>query len=215
MPRGRQNRATGSNPGAIGLQTTGPPVTFLSMKKWFLTAAALSLLLVLPACQTPSTVDYDRALLENMQGYQSYAVVPREERAAGQHLSLTEIVDRRIVQAVHQNLQGRGLRRDEGQPDCRIAFFTTTEKHTEVQDLGLAGGYYRHGSGRGSWASYPPVSVDEYEEGTLVIDVIDGQSGQLAWRGAASRRLGHAAPDEARIRATVAEILAEFPPSAR
>lgn len=181
----------------------------------FLYAPAAWLLILLAGCKTTATVDYDRALLERMENYQSYALASREEPTAGQHLSLTEIVDRRIMRSIDQSLRSRGLRRDDVQPDCRIAFFTTTEKHTEVQDLGLAGGYYRHGLGGRRWSSYPPVSIDEYEEGTLVIDVIDGKSGQLAWRGAASRRMGHAAPDEGQIRLTVAKILAEFPPSAK
>ena len=148
-----------------------------------------------------------------MNGYQSYAVMPKEENPNGQHLSLTEIVDRRIINAIHQTMQSRGLRRDDVKPDCRITFFTTTEKHTELQDLGLAGGYYRHGWERSGKSGYAPVSIDEYEEGTLILDIIDTPSGQLAWRGAASRRLGHTAPEEAQIQRSVAKILAEFPPA--
>ena len=146
-----------------------------------------------------------------MNGYQSYAVMPKEKNPNGQHLSLTEIVDRRVINAIHQTMQSRGLRRDD-QADCRITFFTTTEKHTELQDLGLAGGYYRHGWERSGKADMPRVSIDEYE-GTLILDIIDTPSGQLAWRGAASRRLGHTAPEEAQIQRSVAKILAEFPPA--
>jgi hypothetical protein len=187
--------------------------SFIFMKLFIYSVTALLSLLFFSACSTPSTVDYDRTLLVQMRNYESYSIVPREERSAGQHLSLTEIVDRRVVQAIHQSLQERGLRPDENSPDCRIAFFTTTEKRTEMQDLGLAGGYYRHGWKSGGWSSYAPVSIDEYEEGTLILDVIDTQSGQLAWRGATSRRLGHSAPNEGEVQTAVSQILTEFPPA--
>jgi hypothetical protein len=184
------------------------------MKYWYSPATIVCLLLLfLNGCKTTATVDYDRALLDTMSQYQSYAVMPKAEQPDGQHLSLTEIVDRRIMNAVHQVMQARGLRREETQPDCQIAFFTKTEKHTDLQDLRLAGGYYRNGWDRGGRGSYAPLSLDEYEEGTLILDVIDTQTGQLAWRGAASRRLGNTAPEEAQIQSTVAKILAEFPPT--
>ena len=182
------------------------------MKYWYYPAIIASLLHpFLIGCSTTATVDYDRVLMNAMNGYQSYAVMPKEKNPNGQHLSLTEIVDRRVINAIHQTMQSRGLRRDDVKPDCRITFFTTTEKHTELQDLGLAGGYYRMGGNAAG--GYAPVSIDEYEEGTLILDIIDTPSGQLAWRGAASRRLGHTAPEEAQIQRSVAKILAEFPPA--
>ena len=184
------------------------------MKYWYCPAIIACLLHpFLVGCSTTATVDYERILLNAMNGYQSYAVMPKEKNPNGQHLSLTEIVDRRIINAIHQTMQTRGLRRDDVKPDCRITFYTTIEKHTELQDLGLAGGYYRHGWERSGKSGYAPVSIDEYEEGTLILDIIDTQSGQLAWRGAASRRLGHTAPEETQIQRSVAKILAEFPPA--
>ncbi|MGC6455489.1 MAG: DUF4136 domain-containing protein [Coraliomargaritaceae bacterium] len=177
---------------------------------WFFS----SLLLALAGCKTTATVDYDHNMMDRMQNYSTYSVVTPKEQSGGQHLSLTEIVDRRIIRAIDQVMQARGLKRVDRDQDCSIAFFTTTEKHTQVQDLSLAGGYYRHGVGRGGWNSFSPITVDEYEEGTLVLDVMDSVSGQLAWRGASSRRLGHTAPSEGQILTAVKQILAEFPPSA-
>jgi hypothetical protein len=177
---------------------------------WFLSLLSLAF----TGCKTLSTVDYDHGLVERMQNYSTYLIIAPKEQSGGQHLSLTEIVDRRVVRAIDQTMQAHGLEPVNGGPDCEIAFFTTTEKHTQVQDLSLAGGYYRHGSGRGGWSSFSPITIDEYEEGTLVVDIIDSATGQLAWRGASSRRLGHTSPSERQIQSAVAQILSEFPPSA-
>ena len=69
---------------------------------------------------------------------------------------------------------------------------------------------YRH---RGGWGNLSAPMIDQYEEGTLIIDVLDGQNRQLMWRGADSRRLGRAAPQQEEIRKSVEQILAEFPPA--
>ena len=54
--------------------------------------------------------------------------------------------------------------------------------------------------------------MNEYEEGTFLIDIIDAASQQLVWRGAYVKRLGWSAPDEAEVQKMVSSILAAFPP---
>jgi hypothetical protein len=60
--------------------------------------------------------------------------------------------------------------------------------------------------------------VDQYEEGTLFIDVIDPKRNTMIWRGSATARV---TPDltpeerETRIGEAVRAILAKFPPPAK
>ncbi|NQY32187.1 MAG: DUF4136 domain-containing protein [Coraliomargarita sp.] len=171
----------------------------------------LSLLGLFAGCATPSTVDYDSAMLNEMRAYKTFTVESRDQRATYQHLSLTEITDRRIVRAIEGQMSRRLMTEDASNPDCIVTFFTTTKTKTEVNDLGLAGGYYRRYPYRG-WGGYSTYTVDQYEEGTLIVDVIDGKSKQMVWRGAYSKRLGRTAPQEAEVQRIVEHILAEFPP---
>ena len=58
--------------------------------------------------------------------------------------------------------------------------------------------------------------VDQYEEGTLVIDLIDVAERRLVWRGSGTRRLSRdPQPDRLtqRVNEAVDEILAQFPPN--
>lgn len=171
----------------------------------------LGLALFLGGCATPKTVDYDSAMLREMRAYKTFAVENRDQRATYQHLSLTEITDRRIVRAIEAQMKRRLMTEDATNPDCIVTFFTTTKTKTEVHDLGLAGGYYRHNPYR-TWGGYSTTTVDQYEEGTLIIDVIDSKTQQMVWRGAYSKRLGRTAPQEAEVQKIVEAILAEFPP---
>lgn len=174
--------------------------------------ALIGVLSLFTGCTTPRTVDYDSAMLRRMQAYQSFSIESREQRSKYQHLALTEIMDRRIVRAIRTSMTQRPMTEDVTNPDCIVTFFTSTKTKTEVNDLGLAGGLYRRSPYHG-WGGYSSVTVDQYEEGTLIIDVIDGQSKQLVWRGAYSKRMGRSAPREAEVSKIVASILAEFPPS--
>ncbi|MEE9271049.1 MAG: DUF4136 domain-containing protein [Candidatus Krumholzibacteria bacterium] len=74
-------------------------------------------------------------------------------------------------------------------------------------------GYYGHGYGGYGYGRY----VDDYLEGTLVLDIIDPAANEVIWRGWASQALD-SDPDPERFRMyvndAVKEILAEFPPTA-
>lgn len=182
------------------------------MKAPLLLALLGMALFAFPGCESPKTVDYDSAMLGKMRAYKCYSIESREERSSYQHLSLTEIVDRRIVTALENQLKVRGYRNDCAEPDFIVTFFTKTEKKTTVNDLGMAGGYYRRYPYRGFYGSSARYSVDQYEEGTLIVDIIDNETKQMVWRGAASRRLGRQAPQQAEIHDIIVDILAEFPP---
>ena len=59
------------------------------------------------------------------------------------------------------------------------------------------------------------TEVSEYEQGTLVIDIVDAARNTLVWRGAGEARLrSDPTPDQIsqRVREAVAEILGRFPP---
>jgi hypothetical protein len=65
---------------------------------------------------------------------------------------------------------------------------------------------------------YSETYVREYTEGTLVLDLVDGEKGELAWRGTAQAEVTQTQDPEKRqqrIRKAVAEILQQFPPPAK
>lgn len=173
---------------------------------------SLLLLLLLNGCMHPTTADYDQQMLERMWGYRTYTVDSAHQESDKNHLGLTEIVDRRIVRAINQSMQARGLTENDPNPDFRIRFFVRTKERTDVQDLSLVPGYSRSRSGGKALSGHPAWALDQYEEGTLVVDFIDSASQQLVWRGTYTKRLGQSAPNEAAIKSMIETMLEKYPP---
>ena len=117
---------------------------------------------------------------------------------------------RRARTAIDERLQAAGYRLQDAAPDFAVAIGFATKDRVRVRDYGT--GYrYRYGGYYGTRI----VDIDEYELGTLVIDVLSPDGERLLWRGAATRTVDpDSTPEErtARIREAVKALLTEFPP---
>ncbi len=123
------------------------------------------------------------------------------------------ILARNVKKEIIANLQHKGLKVQGANPDFYIVFYGSTREKTEIQTWGSP---YRTWGYRGwvrGW-DYSYVTTDEYEEGTLVIDIIDAKSNRMVWRGSGSDRIEKAPSKkfEERVQAAVHKILSGFPP---
>ncbi len=168
--------------------------------------------LFLAGCATPVLVDYEEGT--DFSGYRTFAVESREERQARRDVVLSPIVDRRVERALGAELEARGLRATTTSPDLRVYYHTVTKTRTRVSSWDIGAGYWgRHYYG--GYAGRPVTDIDQYEEGTFIIDLVDTRAKQLVWRGASAERLGWDAPTQAEVDAVVARILARYPPAAQ
>ena len=127
----------------------------------------------------------------------------------------SSLLRQRIVRAVNAELSAKGMREVANEADASLL---VTEHINVEQKLRVNTTNYGYGYGRWGYygAGYTDTSVDQYEQGTLIIDFIDAKSKQLVWRGMAQSRLREmATPEEreARVRAAVSAILEKYPPS--
>ena len=65
-------------------------------------------------------------------------------------------------------------------PDFVIAYYVTTKNRLNVQDYGY---------GPPRWFGSRDIRVNQYSEGTLMVDFIDMKNNQVIWRGRASGTL--------------------------
>jgi len=179
--------------------------------KFWLPLLCSSLALGLAGCVAPTTVDYDRAALAEMSDYRCFAIDSREVRTNYQDVVLSPIVDRRIESALRAELKTKGFDDDCARPDFRVTFNTVTKTKTEIDDLGVGSTPFRRYPYFG-YAGYSRLEIDEYEEGTFIVDIVDAETKQLVWRGAYRKRLGWSAPTDAEVREIIGTILAAFPP---
>lgn len=87
------------------------------------------------------------------------------------------------------------------------------KEKTQVTDWGSYGWYNPW------WGPYGGrVDVSQYQEGTLVIDIVDFQDKEMVWRGLGTAVLeGNSNPEkiQAKVDQYVSQILAKFPPAGK
>jgi hypothetical protein len=119
------------------------------------------------------------------------------------------LVTKRVRAAVDEELARRGYRAAESAPDFLVATHVSTQEKVQVTDWGYTC------SPRYGWYGGSHLDVWQYQEGTLLLDVVDPKSRQLVWRGSASRVVESSWTPEEREKVTreaVAALLERFPP---
>jgi hypothetical protein len=101
-----------------------------------------------------------------------------QRRGAGDPLAKDSLNDGRIKAALESKLAASGYRRETAQrADFAVAYYVMAKDKLDVQD-------YSFGPRR--WLGGRDIRVDQYTEGTLIVDLIDVNTKQLIWRGRAS-----------------------------
>jgi len=118
----------------------------------------------------------------------------------------------RVTNAINSELAAAGYSAVDADPDFQVAYHGGSENKIEVSNWGYA--YGQRGAYYG--ASRSSVDVYQYQEGSLIIDIVDTKTHKLVWRGTARKVLDtNPTPEErtATINAAVAKILEAFPPT--
>ena len=151
--------------------------------------------------------DFDPQL--DFNSFQTYGwVQPQEGQSGGRGVG--DLVEKRITAAVEQQLDSKGYRKTSGKPDFLVNFYVTTQEKIDVNTYHSGWGYY------GWYGGGTTTTVNQWTEGTLVIDLIDLAEEDLAWRGWATAAIEPNRSPEERTRMineVVAGIFSKFPPS--
>ncbi len=144
------------------------------------------------------TVDHDGEL--DFSGLKTFAW--REGTPAR-----SDLVQRRIQNAIQRELEAKGWSLSDSPADVSVVTHASVEGRTRVD--------VDHFGYRGSWRGYgsSTVHVQEVKEGTLIIDILDGDS--LIWRAVATKTLPtnpKPAKIEKRINKVVGKMFRKFPP---
>ncbi len=155
------------------------------------------ILFVLSGCTTNYWVisDYEREVDFNM--YKTYEVY---NHANGFPKGANPINKQRIERAIKKEMIELGYEASE-EPDLLVSWYVTVEDK-RVMDV------YRDFYHR--WAYYA-VNVYEYQEGTLVIDMIDRKKNEVVWHGKTSERVYEGMPNvDKKIKKAVQSMLEKY-----
>jgi len=147
-------------------------------------------------------------------GYKSYNWMAEAPKKTGDpRIDGNSILASRIRSAVERQLAAKGYeKRSSGTPDFLVGYHASLEKKTSVRMLNE---YYRYGPGWGRRYRGPQTYVYDYDEGTLILDIVDPKTRKLLWRGSPTDVVNPTASEEARqkkINEAVTRILEKFPP---
>ena len=152
----------------------------------------------------------------DFSGYRTFDWFPGGRAASGDPEVDSPFLDRRVRDALVRELGSRGfIKVEDRTPDFFVTYHVSVQQKVSSSGISL-------GTGVGSWGSHGGVgvgvntpSVRTYDEGTLVIDVLDAESKRLVWRGTGSQAVKSSPkPEEttAAVDRAVAAIVAQFPP---
>jgi len=119
-------------------------------------------------------------------------------------------------QALRQDLatdfQAKGYTLTSESPSFAVAYYASAQKKLDVTDWDYGyqyWGYHRFWRG---YDGYPVETVQQYTEGTVIVDVIDPATKELLWRGQGKADVSRdPAAYTAELAKTVQAIVAKFP----
>ncbi len=120
------------------------------------------------------------------------------------------LLDGRIRESIAVEMADRGFTEDANAPDLLIVHHLGAKEKIQVTDWGYRYSDYYWGYGGRQ------IDVHQYTEGMLVIDLVDGETKALVWRGTGTKVVENVqrSPEEvqARIDNVVMKIMESFPP---
>jgi len=171
-------------------------------------AALGALLLAFGGCASTRIGSYVVRDLD-LGSYRTFAWGPADALSTGDpRLDNNELFDREVRERVQRALTSRGIVpvRPPVRPDLLVHYHASVAQDIDLRQLDLPRDYCEEADCR------PYV----YDAGTLFVDLVDGQTERLVWRGWAQGDVEGAIADQGRleayVNATVARIFGMFPP---
>jgi hypothetical protein len=172
-------------------------------------------LFVIWGCSSVSVqTDFDTEVdFSTYKTYMWYAGEMPEDDA----LSANLLVKKRVASGVEKALESKGYVKGSAEEfDFVVIIHAGSKEKMQVTSYGYGGyGYGRYGRGRGWGGGYGTTDVHYYDETTLIIDLVDAEKKELAWRGTGVGTVKEYSDQEEMQEAideVVAKILADFPP---
>jgi hypothetical protein len=149
------------------------------------------------------TTDYDHSV--DFSRYKTYSWIK---------LKADPLWTDRIAQVVDKELVGKGWSKVEAGGDAGVAAFGSTHEQPTLTTFydSFGGGWRWHGFGDG----IATTTVEKTPVGTLVIDLFDGGTKKLIWRGVASDAMSNnPEKNEKKLEKAVESMFKHFPPKPR
>jgi hypothetical protein len=171
--------------------------------------AGLTLLLAACAPRIYTEQDQDAKL----SGYHRFAWLTAPVGPVRDPILDSQILESRVHKAVTGDLAARGYTEvaPDANPDFLVTYHTSSKQIIDSSNpsFGFFMGLGPHGAGGAVLATGP--DIQSRDEGTLILDVMDGQSKRLVWRGWTTQLLNQDNYSDQSVQSAVKNIFDKFP----
>jgi hypothetical protein len=176
--------------------------------------AAMSAALTLGACESPAgKVSVLQSATASITPGATYAWAPltQREMSYGDPRIDNDIIRQRIRTAINTNLGAKGYQLVDAPASAQllVSYYVGLRNATDYRVDSY--GYYGYGYGWGMYGPPTDVRVINYTEGTLVLDLKDRTSGQLAWRVTSQKRIDQGDGAQEKLDAMIADMVKSLP----
>jgi hypothetical protein len=194
--------------------------------RWFSLVAVIAAGIILAACSSTPKPDVDYKSDYNFMNVKKIAFYKFSGDVTGDNpLQLSDFQKERIDEALQYALEIKGMQIVDNpeEADMLISWHLATQDKTDVRTYqtpayGAYGGYGRYNryAGYNCWNCMPTqteVSVQNYTEGTFIVDMIDPAMRKSVWRSVTQSRLkGKHETDQGKYNEAAIRIMEGFPP---
>ncbi len=171
------------------------------------------MLFMLASCSSVTVKsDYDPSV--DFSQFKTFAMYTGKT-IPGDELNQHPLVKKRVENNIKEELERKGFKLvDESEADFIVVPHAGVKDKTQITNWGGAG--YGYGWYDPWWGPYGSrVDVNQYEESTLVIDIVSTKNKQMAWRGMGTgivKDYSNPEDQNENVKKYVTRILSEFPP---
>jgi len=158
------------------------------------------------------TSDHDSSV--NLHQYHTFSMYKLD----GKTDALSELNANRITTAVKNEMLKKGFTENTTNPELLVNTVAILKDRQSVSSntdfYGYGGGYrpYAWGGGMGGVSANTTYNVENYKDGSLIIDIVEAASKKLIWQGTGNSEIDKPLKDpDKQIPAAVTKIMASFP----
>jgi len=172
----------------------------------------MAVILVTTGCSQKMRVQSDFDVETDFTRYKMWDWLPGDAGVT-ENLTIDDAeVKERIEKAIDEGFWARGYERTSGAPDFFVKYYVGYGEELNTRNIE---NYYEYMN----YAVFVPrvtrTYTDVWEQGTMIIDVIDANQKKLVWRGYAWTEVNpQAGPreNEPKLKKAITEMLEKFPP---
>lgn len=161
-------------------------------------------LVFMAGCDLTTTMDFDQDV--------DFSTIKTYQWAGEKPTKVSDLAHKRIVAAIDEQLQAKGLSIAESNPDVYVVYYGDDEEQVVANTTNYGYGYgpgWYGGMGMGS----STTTVSRFTVGTLVVDMYSAAKKELIWRGTVSGTINDDPQKNAKlIQKATQKLFKKYPP---